>query len=207
MARFNNIDKILRINQEDIKEKNVSDRINEDFRAYEFEKDFIDPLEEFVFPNSCFTDHSLYCLLYSPSFENLKIIDLRGNQIKSLLLLKINYLDIEAPELEELYLDTIVSEGGSYNISFFFETFYQKFVNLSILWIEAKQNNLRVENEQLKVIEDDGNISSSSNHSKSSSFAKKNKKRIMKYKFRKLFLGGIDFVDKFGQDILLGLSK
>ena len=29
----------------------------------------------------------------------------------------------------------------------------------------------------------------------------------MKYKFRKLFLGGIDFVDKFCQDILLGLSK
>ena len=29
----------------------------------------------------------------------------------------------------------------------------------------------------------------------------------MKYKFKKLFLGGIDFVDKLGQDILLGLSK
>ena len=207
LAESNFIDKILRINQEDIREKNVSDRTNEDFRAYEFAKDFIDPLEEFVFPNSCFTDHWLYCLLYSPSFENLKVIDLRGNQIKSLLLLKINYFDIEAPELEELYLDTVVSEGGSYNISFFFETFYQKFVNLSFLWIEAKQENLRIENEQLKVAQDDGNISSSSNHSRSSSFAKKNKKRIMKYKFRKLFLGGIDFVDKFGQDILLGLSK
>ena len=190
-----------------LERKNVSDRTNEDFRAYKFAKDYIDPLEEFVFPNSCFTDHWLYCLLYSPSFENLKVIDLRGNQIKSLLLPKINYFDMEAPELEELYLDTVVSEGGSYNISFFFETFYQKFVNLSVLWIEAKQNNLWVENEQLKVVEDDGNISSSSNNSKSSSFAKKSKKRIMKYKFKKLFLGGIDFVDKLGQDILLGLSK
>ena len=66
------------------------DRLNADFEAYEFKNDFIDSLQEFVFPNSCFSDHWLYCLIYSPSFINLRIIDLRGNNIKSLLTLKIN---------------------------------------------------------------------------------------------------------------------
>lgn len=185
---------------------NVDERVNDDFREYEFSSDYTDPLEEFIFPGNNFTDHCLYCLTHSPSFENLRVIDLRGNRIKSLLLLKVNYFEIEVPELQELYLDTVVSEGGAYNISFFFETFYQKFVNLNVLWIEAKDKRLIVENEQLKVAEQDLNQSSSSDHSRSSSFAKRNKKRTMKYKFRKLFLGGIDFVDSFGQEVLFGLT-
>ena len=191
---------------EEIQAKQISERGIDEFKQYQFVTGFIDPIEEFVVPDSYFSDHWLYLLTNSPSFVNLKIIDFRGNPIKSLLLFKLNYFESQGTNLEELYVDTVVNEGNSYNISFFFETFYERFNNLNVLWIEANSNNLFVENEELKITEEDQNLSdSSSEEVKSNSSNKKTKKRTLKYKFRKLFLGGINFIDRFGQDILNGL--
>ena len=127
-------------------------------------------------------------LTHSPSFVNLKIVDFRGNNIKSLLLLKINYSKSQGAVLEELYVDTIVNEGESYNISFLFEAAYKRFSNLKVLWIEAKSNNLFVEfgEEELDSNKFTHDLTSKYNIS---------------YNFMKLFLGGIDFIGKWGQFI------
>ena len=105
---------------EEIQAKQINERGIDEFKQYQFMTDFIDPIEEFVVPDSYFSDHWLYLLTNSPSFANLKIIDFRGNPIKSLLLFKLNYFESQGTNLEELYVDTVVNEGNSYNISFFF---------------------------------------------------------------------------------------
>ena len=102
------LDKILKISWKEEQKTSDNERIKEDFNTYKFSSDFIDPIEEFVFPECAFTNHWLFCLTHSPSFENLRVIDLRRNPINSLLLLKQYYSEMRVPMLEELYLDTQV---------------------------------------------------------------------------------------------------
>ena len=197
---YSDIEHILILKNHIVQEKNVDDRVNNDFKEYKFETDFIDPLEEFSFRENCFTDHWLFLLTHSPSFANLKVIDLRGNNIKSLLCLKVNHEEIYAPMLEELYIDTIVSKDEIYNISFLFEILSLKFEYLNVLWVEAYQYNLYWEKEGRKCHEVDTEVDNSISKSNSDNVT-------WKYKFRKLFLSGIDFINMFGQIILIGLKN
>ena len=84
------------------------------------------------------TDHWLYILTHSPSFENLKIIDLRANPISSLKTLIAKGRGFYAPKLEELYLDTTVEDAKeSHDISFFFNGYVDRLTKLKVLNIET----------------------------------------------------------------------
>ena len=102
-----------------VQDENVDDRVNNDFKDYKLETDFINPLEVFSFRGNCFTDHWLFLLTHSPSFANLKVIDLRENNIKFLLCLKVNHEDIYAPMLKELYIALLLAKKSPTTFHFY----------------------------------------------------------------------------------------
>mmetsp|Transcript_25012 Transcript_25012/g.28718 ORF Transcript_25012/g.28718 Transcript_25012/m.28718 type:complete len:518 (+) Transcript_25012:452-2005(+) len=173
-----NVDQILKICDVEVIEKSAENRRVEDFRKYEFRTDFVDPLIEFRVPYNLMTDHCLYILTHSKSFENLRVVDMRGNPISSLLSLKVNYYQFKAPNLEELYVDTTVSsKETSYNISFFFTGLVPVLTRLKVLWIEAKVTPLFVQKEADEDV-------------------------IPKLAYRTLFLRNVHFMDGLGQEII-----
>ena len=128
------------------------------------------------------TDHSLYILTHSSVFKNLKIIDFRGNAVKSLETLKINYHLVVLPSLKEFYVDWIVSsQEQRYNILFFFNGLIEIFTKLDVLWIEAKSNSLFIK----KEVDIDC---------------------IKRLSYSKLSLTNIVFEDGLGQELLDGLN-
>ena len=177
----NFIDIYLRINDEEIHNRLTKYRGINDLKKYKLTTDYIDPLEEFVAPYNAFSDHTLYLLTHAPCFVNLKIIDLRGNQIKSLLWLRPNIFEECLIQLEELYVDTIVNEGESYDVSFLFKSFYGIFNTLQVLWIEAKENNLYVENYEVSNINID-ELSLDENNAVPDPYRRRRKKTIYKFK-------------------------
>ena len=127
------------------------------------------------------SDHSLYILTHSSVFSHLRIIDFRGNWVKSLETLKVNYHLVILPSLKEFYVNwNVDSPEQSYNISFFFNGLIDRFTKLDVLWVEAKNNSL---------------------------FVKKDKDDcIQPLLYSKLFLTNIVFEDEFGQEILDNLK-
>ena len=81
-----------------------------------------------------------------------------------------------------------------------------KLQKLRVLWIEAKHGRLFAEMELCDLKEDDIGLNPLSNHSKEHFNDKEADQTLIKYNFRKLFLGGIDFVGLQGQEILLRLD-
>ena len=81
---------------------------------------------------------------------NLRVIDFRGNSIKSLSTLQVNAHQFVAPVLEELYIDfEIVVEDASRDISFIFTGVIDPLIKLRVLWVNALKNKLLVENIQM----------------------------------------------------------
>ena len=64
--------------------------------------------------------------------------------------LKVNMVKFFAPLLEELYIDTTVdTPEESYDISFFFCGLIHQVSNLKVLWLEAKKNQLSIEESEI----------------------------------------------------------
>ena len=163
--------------------KSSIERKVEDFEHYDFFDDYVDPLEEFVAPYNNMTDHCLYILTHSPSFQNLKIIDLRANPISSLKTLIAKGRNFYAPKLEELYIDTTVEDTKeSYDISFFFNGYVDRLTKLKVLYIESKENPL--------IVSLDDEVF-----------------QISKLSYIKLYLRNISFLNKSGQKLFDNLQE
>mmetsp|Transcript_12910 Transcript_12910/g.14800 ORF Transcript_12910/g.14800 Transcript_12910/m.14800 type:complete len:239 (-) Transcript_12910:1035-1751(-) len=131
----------VRVTDENIQKVEEDERRGENFKSYEFIDNTIDPLEEFEVPDNKLTDHVLYILMHSPCFSNLRVIDMRGNNLTSLATLKVNYFEMNIPNLEELYLSCNAHTPVMQNdISFFFLGLYEKITKLHVLWLEANHN-------------------------------------------------------------------
>ena len=153
----------------------------EHLRHYTFQADYTDPLEEFRMPNNLFSDHTLYVLTHSPNFQNLRVIDLRGNPLNSLKTLKINSHQFQAPSLEELYIETEANKHSE-NVSFIFTGINDILKNLKTLWIDSNSSSTYIKREFESEI-------------------------IDKLKYKKLFLRNITFVDDLIQDLLYNLEE
>ena len=153
----------------------------EHLRHYQINTDYIDPLEEFIVQNNRFTDHTLYMLTHSPSFQNLRVIDMRKNPLNSLLTLKINAHQFQAPNLEELYVETDTN-NASYNISFIFTGFNESLQKLKVLWINSNSKSVYIKREHEHEL-------------------------ISKLSFTKLYLRNIKFKDDLAQELFDNLDK
>ena len=169
------LEHILILKKSDCTRKNVDNQVNNDHKEYKIETDFKDQLEGFSFRENCFTDHWLFLLIQSPSFANLKVIDLRGNNIKSLMCLKVNHNEIYEPMLKELYIYILLAKTIPYNISFLFEILYLKFDYFNVLWVEAHEHNLYNEKEERNCHEVGGSIN-------------KNNSNNMAWKYKFIFM-------------------
>lgn len=78
---------------------------NEMFKEYGYKDDMIDPIEELRLRGNKLSNVTFYHLAHSPSFQNLKVLDLRENNISSVSSLNVNRLHIQLPALKEFYLD------------------------------------------------------------------------------------------------------
>mmetsp|Transcript_33731 Transcript_33731/g.38841 ORF Transcript_33731/g.38841 Transcript_33731/m.38841 type:complete len:392 (-) Transcript_33731:20-1195(-) len=73
---------------------------------------------------------------------------MRGNAVKSLQVLNLNPEHFQVPNLEELYVSvTLANKDDSYNVAFFFDGQVDRLTQLKVLWVEAKDHPLYVEEE------------------------------------------------------------
>ena len=107
------------------------------FNNYDLVTDFVDPIEELRMTHNNLTNQTLYILSHSPSFSNLKVIDLRENKIDSLEVMMINLHKIHLPALKELYIDVKTKEDDNHtDVTFMFTGILEFTRNLDVLWLK-----------------------------------------------------------------------
>jgi hypothetical protein len=135
-------------------------------------------------------DHNLYAITHSGSFSNLKVLDLRGNNLKFPMTLKVNFHKFDVPLLEELYLkfyleksqNEVKNKKNLYNfstdISFVFSDLIPQLNKLKVLWLKGVKHQLIVSEFKIQNLE-----------------------------YRKLHLDNVQFIDKKGNELLENLGN